>query len=76
MNYIIYGVNRVAKDFLYIFDKLKIVYVTDDGHSAEEFQGYEVKTLDEALSDKSYDKIILCDFDKSQKKAKLQECGV
>nr|WP_300786823.1 radical SAM protein [uncultured Acetatifactor sp.] len=76
MNYIIYGANRVAKDFLYIFDKLKIMYVTDDGHSAEEFQGYEVKTLDEALSDKSYDKIILCDFDKSQKKAKLQECGL
>ena len=76
MNYIIYGANRVAKDFLYIFDKLKIMYVTDDGHSAEEFQGYEVKTLDEALSDKSYDKIILCDFDKSQKEAKLQECGL
>lgn len=76
MNYIIYGANRVAKDFLYIFDKLKIMYVTDDGHSAEEFQGYEVKTLDEALSDKSYDKIILCDFDKSHKEAKLQECGL
>lgn len=76
MDYIIYGANRVAKDFLYIFDKLKIMYVTDDGHSAEEFQGYEVKTLDEALSDKSYDKIILCDFDKSQKEAKLQECGL
>lgn len=76
MDYIIYGANRVAKDFLYIFDKLKIMYVTDDGHSAEEFQGYEVKTLDEALSDKSYDKIILCDFDKSQKETKLQECGL
>lgn len=76
MNYIIYGANRVAKDFLYIFDKLKIMYVTDDGHSAEEFLGYEVKTLDEALSDKSYDKIILCDFDKTQKETKLQECGL
>lgn len=76
MNYIIYGANRVAKDFLYTFNELEIQYITDDGYTSKEFLGYEVKTLDEALSDKSYDKIILCDFDKSQKEAKLQEYGL
>lgn len=76
MDYIIYGANRVAKDFMYIFDKLKIMYVAEDGYSSGEFQGYEVKALKEAFLDKSYDKIILCDFDKSLKEEKLRERGL
>lgn len=76
MNYILYGANRVAKDFLYIFNELEIQYITDDRYPSKEFQGYQVKALEEALSHKSYDRIILCDFDKSQKEAKLQECGL
>ncbi len=30
MKYIIYGINRVAKDFLYIFEDLEIFCLTED----------------------------------------------
>lgn len=73
MKYIIYGANRVAKDFLYIFDQLEILYFVEDGQMQEGFLGYEVKTLEEALEDSAYNKIILCDFDKTEKEKKLQK---
>ena len=76
MDYILYGANRVAKDFLYIFNELEIQYITDDGYPSKEFQGYEVRALEEALSHKSYDRIILCDFDKTAKETKLQKYGL
>lgn len=76
MNYILYGANRVAKDFLYIFNELEIQYITDDRYPSKEFLGYQVKALEEALSHKSYDRIILCDFDKTAKETKLQKYGL
>ena len=76
MKYIIYGINRIAKDFLYIFDELEILYFTEDGQIPDEFLGYEVKSLEKALSDRSYGRIILCDFDKNKKEKTLQERGL
>ena len=37
MKYAIYGVNRVAKDFLYIFSELQIVCFFDESYSEEDF---------------------------------------
>lgn len=76
MQYIIYGINRVTKDFLYIFDQLDILYLTDDFPATENIWGYEVKKLEDALREHIYDKIIVCDFDKKQKIACLQEKGL
>lgn len=76
MKYIIYGTTRVTKDFLYIFDHLNIIYITDDQPSIAQLSGYEVKPLETALNDCSYDRIILCDFDKSNKEKKLQDYGL
>lgn len=76
MRYIIYGINRVTKDFLYIFDQLDILYLTDDCPAAESIWGYEVKKLEDALREHIYDKIIVCDFDKKQKIVRLQEKGL
>lgn len=76
MKYIIYGINRVAKDFLYIFDQLDIVCLADDRVEGKAFCGLPAKTIEEALVDNSYDKIILCDFDKTAKEQRLQECGL
>ncbi len=53
MDYILYGDNRIAKDFRYLFDDLNIISVSDD--------------IESILSDYCYDQIIICDFDKSQK---------
>lgn len=76
MKYIIYGVNRVAKDFMYIFDNLDILYLTDDTGGQEDLCGCHVEKLENALMDTSYDKIIVCDFDKGYKTQKLQEYGL
>lgn len=77
MKYIVYGVNRVTKDFLYIFDRLEILYVTDDADTTEKvWNGYPVKNIEDALKDDIYDQIILCDFDKRQKEEKLQKNGL
>lgn len=83
MKYIIYGINRVAKDFLYIFDDLDILYVTDDEAvvdcASDDFVGYGIKKLEEALADRTHDGIIICDFrstDKECKERKLQEGGL
>lgn len=50
MKYIIYGVNRVAKDFLYIFDSLEIVYFIDTDSDRTDFLGYPVHDIAYALS--------------------------
>ena len=76
MKYIIYGINRVAKDFLYIFDRSEVLYFTDDGPVPNEYLGRKVKPLKDALMDKSYDKIIICDFDKTDKEKRLLEKGL
>ncbi|MEH2950016.1 hypothetical protein [Sporofaciens sp. JLR.KK001] len=76
MKYIIYGVNRVAKDFLYMFEQLDILYFMDDTIEAKRFCGYEIKSIDDALQDCLYDQIIICDFEKEQKEGILQENGL
>lgn len=75
-NYIIYGVNRVAKDFIYMFHSLNILYLTDDSPTLEALCGYEVKKLGDALQERSYDRVIICDFDKEQKEKNLQANGL
>lgn len=76
MKYIIYGINRVSKDFLYIFDQLDILYLTDDTITSKKFCGYEVRGIEEALQDCLYDQIILCDSDKKRKEDNLQRRGM
>lgn len=75
MQYIIYGVNRVAKDFIYIFHDLDILYLADDNPTIKSLCGYEIKEIDNALQEHLYDQIILCDFDKADKEDRLQKEG-
>lgn len=62
MDYILYGNNRIAKDFRYLFNDLNIISVSDD--------------IESILSDYRYDQIIICDFDKSQKEEELKKRGL
>lgn len=67
--YILYGVNRVSKDFIYMFDDLiHIVGVIDEEYSETIFLGKRV--YDWQVIDKNT-KLIICDFDKTDKKEKL-----
>lgn len=78
MKYIIYGINRIAKDFLYIFDELDILYLTDDNVEQGKtiWGGHPVWQLGDALIDTSYDRIIICDFNKADKEKKLRDNGL
>lgn len=75
MNYIIYGINRVARDFIYIFNDLNIKYLTDNEVSSKSIWGFEVYGLQHALADNSYDKIIICGFEKKAKVEYLRTLG-
>ena len=78
MKYIIYGINRVSKDFIYIFNNLEILYFVDSYYDSDHFLGYCVKNMESMLADTLSDQkqIILCDIDKSVKEKKLQEHGL
>ena len=72
MNYVIYGANRVAKDFLYMFDKIRPLYFIEDELPDALFLGYRVKSLEAALCEKEHKQIIICDFEKEDKERRLQ----
>lgn len=76
MEYIIYGANRVAKDFLYMFEKLKITCFIDDVYEGQTFLGYPVVRLEDLAGKMNGEQIILCDFDKAEKETKLSELGM
>lgn len=75
MKYAIYGANRIAKDFIYIFDELNVICVFDD--ECEIGFPFDLYKTDEIIKKrKSFDKIILCDFDKTEKEKRLIELGL
>lgn len=75
MKYVIYGANRITKDFIYIFKNLNILYIVDDNKKLEKICNFPVNKIENLLTDKSYDKIILCDFNKEVKEKNLQDFG-
>lgn len=76
MNYAIYGVNRVAKDFMYIFDKMKIKCFFEES-TGTEFLGRKVYSIDELYEHASeWDKLIICGFDKELKRKTLERMGL
>lgn len=76
MRYVIYGVNRVAKDFLYLFEQLEIVYFFDDTIRGNSFLNRPVYLFDCAVKKRDFDQIIVCDFQKKEKIQKLQNLGL
>lgn len=76
MKYIIYGANRVAKDFLYIFDQLNIVCVVDDEWDKDCFESYPVLKEDYFRKKAADEQIIVCDFTKEAKRLRLDKAGL
>ncbi len=76
MKYAIYGVNRIAKDFMYIFDKTDIVCFYTDGEE-QAWMGLPVYKIDDWYKvEKNYDRIIICDIEKDEKRKKLENMGL
>lgn len=66
--YIVWGTNRVARDFLYVFDDLRIVAQIRDDISEKEMLDIVAKNPNV--------KIIICDFDHDLKEQKLKHWGL
>jgi len=68
IKYALYGVNRVSKDFIYIFgESINVTIFFDDASQAMSFMGrkvYPVAESEDLMRLKGvYDKIIICDFE-------------
>lgn len=72
MKYAIYGINRISKDFMYIFDDIKFVcfFTENEKASWTKIPVYHINDLKSVRY--LFDKIIICDFDKEQKKKRLE----
>lgn len=77
MKYAIYGWNRVAKDFRYMFPELDILcYVEDEIDHLENIDNAPLYSLEEfRQSGITVDSVIICDFDKTEKIKKLEQLG-
>lgn len=74
--YYIYGINRVAKDFMYIFDWINIEGIFEDKYQERYFNGIPIVGLEQQILKEKSHKIILCDFDKTSKIQRCEEFGL
>lgn len=77
MKYAIYGWNRVAKDFRYMFPELEILcYVDDEIDHIENAGDIQLLSLEKFReSELAVDIVIVCGFDKGSKIQKLEQMG-
>lgn len=74
--YYIYGMNRVAKDFMYVFNKINIIGIFDDVCCEERFGNVPVIVdMERTLKSKKH-KIIICDFNKEYKEQRCKDFGL
>ena len=78
MNYILYGMNRVSKDFIYIFDDIiEIIAVCEDTIIGDLYCGKKTLSTMAAIDlCESNTKIIICDFQKQSKVERLDNYGL
>lgn len=75
MKYYVYGINRVSKDFIYIFKEyIEIIgIIADNDEKRESIFGCKVFQLEDIIL--ADDKIIVCGIDKEDKIHKLKQFG-
>ena len=76
-NVILYGIGKVQKDFEYIFENISVAgYLFDDsGKNLKKWNDRPVYLLSDikSLDNKT---IIICDFDKEEKRKRLEQAGL
>ena len=76
MPYIIYGINKISRDFLYVFDNIEVVCLVDDEVENNEYWGFPARKLNIALESRDSEIIIICDLDKVKKESLLMKKGL
>ena len=78
VRYALYGVNRVSKDFLYVFgESINVTIFFEDEPQEKYFMGRNIYTIVDFMRQRSeYDKIIICDFEKNSKIKMLKNMGL
>jgi len=77
MRYAIYGANRIAKDFMYIFDFVEIGMIFRDFYESYYIDNYECYPIDEMLFHREeFDKLLICDYEKQKKHDYLESKGL
>lgn len=75
--YAIYGINRVEKDFRYMFKEIGVVCYFEDNFSEDSYHDVPVYAVAECWSHREeFDRIIICDFEKEEKIQKLEKIGL
>lgn len=76
MRYIILGVNRVTKDFLYVFEEINPIFVVDDEYPNLLFENIQVEKSNALITRRDeYDQIIVCGIDKEKYISILNRIG-
>ena len=72
--YAIYGINRISKQFLYVFDDLNISKVYEDNPVCKEWDGFSVADI--KTYKKGLERIIICCRNKTEKEKRLKSMGL
>ena len=75
MKYVIYGANRIAKDFIYIFSsKIEIVAIVEDAGKISSCEIEKVAVYDiKQLNTIQFDQVIICDYEKAHRIKSLEK---
>lgn len=75
--YAIYGINRVEKDFRYMFQDIEVAAYFDDVYREETYRNVPVFAIEEYNERRQlFEKLIVCDFIKSSKVEKIEKLGL
>ena len=75
--YAIYGINRVEKDFRYMFQDIEVAAYFDDNYKEETYRNVPVLAIETWREHRQlFEKLIICDFTKDDKTEKLEKLGL
>lgn len=75
--YAIYGINRVEKDFRYMFPEIRVVCYFENDNTKDSYCNLPVYPIKEFWDHNGeFDKVIICGFDKEEQIRELEEIGL
>lgn len=76
MKFYLYGINRIQRDFEYIFKNISIEGYLSNNEAIKEYNGRKVITLKEYSSQPNDSMVLICDFDYNNVAETLEALGM